>query len=109
MMPPSTAQYWPSGCSMTATVPGSARSTQCVPAGKPWVGSEEAGSALGMNLKVDAGAMSLGVVVLRPIVGEKGAFHMIISLVVLSYLLGAYREGIYIVIMVLSFGGCSGE
>lgn len=76
MIPPSTAQYWPWGCSMTATVPGSARSTQCVPAGKPWVGSEEADSALGMNLKVDAGAMSLGVVVLRPIVGVMGAFRI---------------------------------
>jgi hypothetical protein len=59
-------------------VPGLAKSTQCVPAGKP---CESSGSALGgmrslsleMNLKVDAGAMILGCVALRPMVGEKGA------------------------------------
>jgi hypothetical protein len=58
-------------------VPGLAKSTQCVPAGKPWesTGSALGGmrSSLGMNLKVDAGAMILGCVALRPIEGEKGA------------------------------------
>lgn len=58
-------------------VPGLAKSTQCVPAGKPY---ESSGCALGgmrssleMNLKVDAGAMILGCVALRPMEGEKGA------------------------------------
>ena len=72
---------------MTAIVPGSAQSTQWVPAGKPGLSSgvvSEAGRGVvedfGMNLKVEARAIILGVVSFRPIVGEKGT--------VLLYLLG---------------------
>lgn len=73
MMPPRTAQYWPAGCSITATVPGSAQSTQCVPAGKLWVSAVSGtGSFFAMNLAVHAGAMILGAVAFRPMVGEKG-------------------------------------
>lgn len=73
-------------------VPGLAKSTQCVPAGKP---CKSSGSALGgmrssldMNLKVDAGAMILGCVALRPMEGEKGACK-----VDLSVRWVAYQEG----------------
>ena len=80
MIPPRTAQFCPAGWSMTAIVPGSAQSTQCVPDGKPCLSSgvvSDSGSAeedLGMNLKVEAGAIILGWVSLRPMVGEKGTF-----------------------------------
>lgn len=62
---------------MTAIVSGSAQSTQCVFGGKPCFSGVDVESGggeedLGMNLKVVAGAIILGCVVLRPIVGEKG-------------------------------------
>lgn len=75
MMPPRTAQNWPCGCSMMATVPGSAQSTQCFPCGKPFAsGSGRSGieSDLGMNLNVETGAMILGRDSFRPIDGAKG-------------------------------------
>lgn len=77
MMPPSTAQYCPAGCSMTAMVPGSAQSTQCLPGGKPCFSSGKpsgrAGScSLGMNLNVAAGAIIFGCPSFRPMNGEKG-------------------------------------
>ena len=63
---------------MTAMVPGSAQSTQCEPAGKPCLSSGvvsdsgRAGEDLGVNLNVEAGAIILGWVSLRPMLGEKG-------------------------------------
>lgn len=76
MIPPTTAQYCFSGCCTTATVSASAQSTQCVPAGNPCVSDVSTSSLsayLGTNLKVDAGPMILAAVLLRPMVGEKGA------------------------------------
>ena len=66
---------------MTAIVPGSAQSTQWVPAGKPCLSSgvvSEAGREedFGMNLKVEARAIILGLVSFRPIVGEKGTIFL---------------------------------
>lgn len=68
---------------MTAIVPGSAQSTQWAPAGKPCLSSgvvSEAGREeedFGMNLKVEARAIILGLVSFRPIVGEKGTVRYI--------------------------------
>lgn len=62
-------------------MPGSAQSTQWVPAGKPCLSSgvvSEAGREedFGMNLKVEARAIILGLVSFRPIVGEKGTIFL---------------------------------
>jgi hypothetical protein len=56
-------------------VPGSAQSTQCLPWGKPLdcgSGRSGAGSDLGMNLNVEAAAMTLGRDSLLPTDGAKG-------------------------------------
>ena len=75
IIPPTTAQCCPAGCSINTTVPGSVQSTQCFPAGKVLGSGVDSGGLedLGMNFMVEAGATILGVVVVRPIVGEKGA------------------------------------
>ena len=62
-------------------MPGSAQSTQWVPAGNPCLSSgvvSEAGREedFGMNLKVEARAIILGLVSFRPIVGEKGTIFL---------------------------------
>jgi hypothetical protein len=78
-MPPTTAQCWSAGCSITTTVLGTVLSTQWVPGGKVvdaagWFWSDAGvGESLGMNFMVEAGAIILGAVVFRPRAGEKGA------------------------------------
>lgn len=47
--------------------------------------SGRAGADLEVNLKVEAGAIILGCVSLRPIVGEKGAFFFFFFLLVVCF------------------------
>lgn len=76
MIPPSAAQVWPDGCSMTTTVPSSAISTQCLPFGTtPGSVSVKGGTSelFPTSLRVEAGPMIFGCSSIEPCKGDFGA------------------------------------